>query len=430
MNNVFANEKNIGVAVSGGLDSVCLLYLCCEFAKKYNKNIVCMHVHHSLRRESDEELCFVRDLAKKLGVKFSCKKVNVPELIKTDKLGTEEAARKLRYAALKEMAFQNQVNFVCLAHHSSDQAETVLLNLLRGSGVAGAVGMKKASGMFIRPLLDMSKKQLVDFALKNKLNYVSDDSNQNLNYARNYLRLEIFPKLNVIQKKSVEHFCGFAKKMQSVEDLINSMVDLPKKLNKYSVLLSKFYENDILWTKYVYLACNLLDVYFDIEEKHIFALKKLFTQNVGKRINLPHNITAWKEQNGIVLSTKNEHNACVDFKLGQIEFDDLKIIVKNCKATKYKRNCIYADLDKIPNDAKFRTARTGDIFKKLNAPGNKKLSDYFIDKKINKRERKHIILLTEGNNVLAVLQHDVSDLIKIDKNTKNIIKIEIVEAKI
>ena len=429
MDQIFANENNIGVAVSGGLDSCCLLFLCAKYAQEKGKNLVVLHVDHCLRKESAADAKFVENLAKKYGAKFVCEKVDVKAKKSADKQTIEEAARELRYAALEKMAKKCHIQHVCLAHNANDQAETLLLHLVRGSGLKGACAMQEVAGMWVRPILHITRKELEQIAVKNNIEHVEDASNENTEYSRNYIRHNVLPQLENLQPKATEHLAGFANKMQGVFEFVEKSTPAPVAISKHEVLLS-FAEPQILFASEVHSACEYFGVFKDIEAKHIDDISALFDKQNGCQIHLPHGLVAWKTAQGVVVTDKKPKIALdeTDFLIGEMFFGGQVVCAQKTNDVVFGDG-LYADALKIPGNAVVRTARPGDRFQKLGSKGSKKLVDYFTDKKIPQHKRANVLLVASGSDILAVLGYDIADGVKIDDETEQIVKISVKGAK-
>ena len=184
------------LAVSGGADSMALADGVVQLVEEGYCKASVLHVEHGLRGEealADAEL--VRKFCEAKGLAFTCVHVDVNAYAESNKLSTEEAARKLRYAALEEKARELEADFILTAHHSDDQAETVLLKLLRGSGTEGLSGMQVRSGKILRPLLHLTREHLENYCALQNINYCYDSSNDDLHYTRNKIRRELLPYL-------------------------------------------------------------------------------------------------------------------------------------------------------------------------------------------------------------------------------------------
>lgn len=207
--NPAAGSVRLAVAYSGGLDSAVLLHLCSVYASMHQVQLVALHVHHGLSPNADQWVVHCRQRSKQLQVPFEVARI---QLGSTDGDGVEATARKKRYGALGEFCTKHQIDLLLTAHHQDDQAETILLQLLRGSGIAGLCGMQQChpapellgseSLLLARPLLDVSRADLEQYAAANQIQHIEDESNQDPRYLRNALRLKIMPVL-------VQYFPGY-----------------------------------------------------------------------------------------------------------------------------------------------------------------------------------------------------------------------------
>ncbi|MBQ8693742.1 MAG: tRNA lysidine(34) synthetase TilS [Synergistaceae bacterium] len=216
-----ANKINkinkIIIAVSGGGDSIALLWLMRAF---YHGEVIAAHVNHCIRGlEADQDEKFVKDFAAELNLKFISAKINVPELkLKAESL--EEAARRLRYEWLIESADKFDACGIALGHNRDDLAETVLFNILRGTGIRGSVGIPERRGLFFRPLLGLSRDFLREILRARNISWREDSSNQDVNISsRNFIRLELMPLIaSKINNNAVGHLASFAEEMRTMRD--------------------------------------------------------------------------------------------------------------------------------------------------------------------------------------------------------------------
>jgi tRNA(Ile)-lysidine synthase len=212
--------KNIVVALSGGIDSVVLLYY---LHAHYPDNCRAIHCNHHLSKHCDGWDEFCKDLCNKLSIPYS----NVDIFIENES-NIEENARKKRYHSLSSNLKENEV--LCTAHHQNDQAETLLLQLFRGAGVAGLASMPKSKplgkGVHYRPMLNIKKSEIIEYAKDNHLSWVEDDSNTNTNFRRNFLRLDIIPKLETVYKNLAKTLTRSAKHQSEALALIQSLAKI------------------------------------------------------------------------------------------------------------------------------------------------------------------------------------------------------------
>ena len=226
----FLIDKNIVIALSGGIDSVVLLHF---LNSHYPGNIRAVHINHNLSKHSKDWSLFCKELCHKQDVEFKSIDIN----IKTSS-NVEENARKKRYNSLKSELSKNEV--LCTAHHQEDQSETFLLQLFRGSGVAGLASMPKmksfADAFLYRPFLNISKQLIVDYATKYNLDWVEDDSNNNLNFKRNLLRLEFIPKLESDFEGVIKNISRSAYHQSEALKLINDLAKID--IEKFNLVIN------------------------------------------------------------------------------------------------------------------------------------------------------------------------------------------------
>ena len=226
----FLIDKNIVIALSGGIDSVVLLHF---LNSHYPGNIRAVHINHNLSKHSKDWSLFCKELCHKQGVEFKSIDIN----LKTSS-NVEENARKKRYNSLKSELSKNEV--LCTAHHQEDQSETFLLQLFRGSGVAGLASMPKmksfADTFLYRPFLNISKQLIVDYATKYNLDWVEDDSNINLNFKRNLLRLEFIPKLESGFEGVIKNISRSAYHQSEALKLINDLAEID--IEKFNLVIN------------------------------------------------------------------------------------------------------------------------------------------------------------------------------------------------
>ena len=221
---------NIAIALSGGLDSSALLHLAHAYAQAHGVALVAFHIHHGLSDNADAWQAHCEQACAALGVTFEARRVG---LVRKEKTGTEEAARKSRYAALGARCREHGVNLLFTAHHQDDQAETVLLQLLRGSGTAGLSGMDAANAapellanpdlVMVRPSLPASRKQLAAYVAEHGIEYINDESNDNPRFARNALRHKVMPALAEAFPGFQERFARSAQHAQSAQRLLTEL---------------------------------------------------------------------------------------------------------------------------------------------------------------------------------------------------------------
>lgn len=437
---------NIIVGFSGGADSVSLLFLLNQLKNDVDYNLTAVHINHNLRgQESLRDEKFCRDFCKTNNINLIIESVDVNKDAKTKHKSIEQSARDLRYQTFKKIKKQLNVNKLFLAHHQNDLAETVLFNIVRGTGVDGAIGIKTTNEI-CRPFLSFSKAQILEFIKNENLQSVEDSSNLISNTSRNLIRNEVTPMLEKICDKATSNIANFAECLAEDEGYFQSILPLnltKVEKNKIEIdlsVLSLHRAISIRTIKHCLKQNNWAVDVFRVNFEQILGLKN--SQN-GAKINLPHETCAYREYDKIVImkDEKNEFSefeninlpneewknpqAEFKFKLGSFEIFDNKFNIEKAKREDVVLTGAdkFADFDKIPQRAVLRTRRNGDIFVKFGG-GTKKLNDVLIDLKIPSRVRDTVVVLADDNEVLWINGFDISSKIKIDNTTKNIIKFE------
>ena len=231
--NMVNSGDGIVVGVSGGPDSMTLLYILNILKEKLNIKLYVAHINHSIRKEADEETEYVKDFCKKIDVEFFAKKVKVEEIAKELKIGTEEAGRNIRYEFFEEIAHKVGANKIATAHNLNDNAETVLMNIIRGTSVSGLKGIDKVrDGKYIRPIIECSRAEIEDYCKERNLNPRYDKSNNENIYTRNKVRNLLIPFLQKeFNPNIIEGINRLSQIATEEEKFINKVVE-----NKYEKL--------------------------------------------------------------------------------------------------------------------------------------------------------------------------------------------------
>jgi tRNA(Ile)-lysidine synthase len=213
--------QSIVVGLSGGVDSVCLLHALAAgpFANGKLARLSALHVHHAISPNANGWEDFCRRLCERLGVQYAYQRVDVPRGTRD---GLEGAARKVRHAAFAKA----DADWILLAHHRNDQAETLLFNLLRGTGTAGASAMRERTGRILRPLLPVSREEIENYARQQGLEWVEDESNADIRHSRNFLRWRIFPELELRFPAATKNLAGAAARFAETQDLLDELARL------------------------------------------------------------------------------------------------------------------------------------------------------------------------------------------------------------
>ena len=425
------SDDKIAVGVSGGADSMVLLWALLDKQKQVGFLLHVVHVNHHIRgKESDDDANFVRAFCEKKKIPCTIVDVDAKKLKADKKFTLEEAARIARYEAFEKVMKKEKLNKLFLAHHKNDQVETILMHIFRGAGLAGACGIRD-NEKIVRPLLSYSKDELLKIATEHGVKFVVDSTNEDNKYARNYVRNVVLKMIEQVYPNALNSIFDFGEKCKDVQNFIESMVKNEYFEEKTGELVLKdaAFENDlVVVSACIKKAFQKLGIFADIEKKHFDLICDLQKCAVNKSVNLPHGVVAKRTYAGIKFMTKSEikNNSMHEFVIGEIELDfygKIKTSIVSASDVVYGEGTLFVDLAKVSNDSVWRIRKIGDVFAKLGT-GSKKLNDYFTDKKIDFEKRDRLPILANDNQILVVAENDVSENVKIDGETDQIVKIE------
>ncbi len=435
-NNLVKRGDTLGIGVSGGADSMVLLHYLNEIKEKLDIDIVAITVDHSLREASSSDCQFVIDYCRQNRIRCHKFTVDAAKTAKEKNIGIEQAAREVRYGVFEALIKKGIVDKVALAHHQADQAETILLHILRGAGLSGASGMEyQRDNIYIRPMLDISKEDVLKYAYTNGIDFVEDETNSDATYSRNFIRNKIMPLLRKRWPAIDQNLVNFGKACKEDDNYILSQTSFDAILhsdkNTVSIPLTYFIYAPSVTNRMIIKALASIGLNADIERKHINLIKDLVSAENGKKIDLPHNTTAIKEYEYITIVRKVKEVITDTYKIGtgDINFANMyEFSVKRTKNFDLKPGTLLMDTKKVPQDSVWRVRQKGDMFEKFGG-GTKPLRTYLIDKKIPTRLRDTLPVLASGNQILCILGVEISDSVKIDKNTKMAYAVSVKKSK-
>lgn len=421
--NLIVNGDKIAVALSGGSDSMALLNYMLSLSKKFEITVIALNVEHGIRGESSiRDTEFVKDYCSKHNVELLTYSVDSLKKADQEKLSVEQAARILRYECFFDAINSKKCTKVATAHHLDDNTESVLFNLFRGTGVKGATGIERNfNDKIIRPFLTVKKEDIQDYVIKNNIPYVTDDTNFCCDYTRNALRLKVIPEIKKLFPKMQDGLLRFAEILKDDDDFleIESKKILNLSCDKAEITIPC---HRALFSRATISALKSLGIKKDYEKVHVDDAYSLISKQNGSSINLPLGITAIREYDKIVFYKQStDALPTIPFSIANFSFGESELEVNKVTAPDLKSG-FYLDLDKIPVDTVIRTRKDGDVFTKFGG-GTKSLGDFLTDKKIPLKGRDSLALLACKNDVLAIFGVAISDKVKIDDNTKNIIQL-------
>lgn len=463
LNTMLERGDRIVVGVSGGADSVCLLYVLNELKEKLGITLIVVHINHSIRGEDAlRDQLYVEELSEKLGLIHYSFKKEVRKLAKKEGLSEEEAGRKARYDTFLEVCKLHKCNKIAIAHNKNDNAETVLFHLFRGSGIKGLSGIdavrviqtENGGITLIRPLLCVSRQEIEDYLRLKEITYCTDQTNFSNDYSRNKIRNLILPvAADEINRNTVQHITEAADQLKCIERYLDQLTiqrfqDLvSEKDHRLIISAEKLKNEDIIIQRgivrkiFEYLTGKLKD----IEAKHIEQVLDLCGKQVGKQVHLPYGMVAVREYNDISIylmaeaSNPDDRQSDISISLlvpGRIFLPDInkiietEIIPRNENITIPKNSCIkWFDYDKIENAVVIRYRNEGDYIQINRSGGNKKLKDYFIDRKIPKEERDRCMLVADGSHIMWLIGYGdrISEKYKVEDETKRILLMKLID---
>ena len=441
--------ERVVVALSGGPDSVALLTVLAPIAKALDLSLIIAHFNHGLRgTESDEDERFSRDLSEKMGLAFVSGKM---DQIKGKKgISPEDFYRRKRYDFLNKISEDYQAQKIALGHNLQDQAETVLLNILRGSGLEGLKGfLPMRDGKFIRPLIEISRREIISFLNEAGIPYRQDSSNKNNKYLRNQVRSELIPYLKeTFNPKIEENLAQMAEILRTEDEFIRQHVAHALKSSvierQQDRILLKIAEiNKLHPAIRLRLFKTLLESLSPAKNGFSFIHIK-FLDNLaqkcesGKIIVLPLGIEARREYDNLILERKKVCPKQMKCKYtmnipGSVYFEERNITIRSELTTKENvdfsgKNEVYLDLDKLQQPLILRNRRDGDWFQPLGMQGQQKIKNLFIDHKIPRSKRDEIMLFVDNISVIWIENMHFNDRVKITAETKNVLKLKIMDS--
>jgi tRNA(Ile)-lysidine synthase len=433
--NLFSPKDKLLLAVSGGVDSVVLFELC----KQAGYGFIIAHCNFQLRGvENDRDEKFVKELGKKYQVEVLVKKFETEKYATENKLSTQEAARKLRYDWFEELIDQltdKPINYLITAHHADDNIESLLMNFFRGTGLHGLTGIPASNNYIRRPLLEIPKDELIEFANANKLEYVEDSSNQSSKYTRNFFRNEILPAISKVYPRVKENLHDNISRFKEIENLYQLTVgELKKKICKRK-------GNEIhVPVKQLMAFNNRALIYeiispFDFHEKQVDEVIKLANSESGKYIQSPENsYRIIRHRHWFIISpvlATDSTNIIFDKKEKEINFSSGKLCIETTSNLKPQTLNSEATLDlkEISFPLLLRKWKTGDYFYPLGMKKKKKLSRFFIDLKLSKTEKEKVWVIESGQRIAWVVGYRIDDRFKITNKTKSVLKLNLQSVK-
>jgi tRNA(Ile)-lysidine synthase len=431
-------KQTVLLAVSGGIDSMVMLHAFRQLSKYIDITVVVVHVNHQLRsRESDEDEEFVIEKCAKLGIAVFVERINVIKYADEHKFSKQAAARILRYESFEKIRQQTHAHVVATAHHADDNAETVMLNIMRGTGIHGLAGIpvKRNTGFIIRPLLFATRNEIQSYAGKNKIEYRNDSSNKSLKYRRNLLRQNILPVLVKSTPNIVRTLNIVAAEMRNVSEKLHIITDkallslVHKDPQGYIMLDVKKLESEpeFLWNEIFIELLHRMNI--EPTEKKVDALYGFCKLPTGRIIELSGDISAYRDREYIVFKQSDEHLSDIrNIELGKIyEYQGHRFTISNPGPVPAvfsdTREVEYIDAERLGQQLVLRPWRSGDWFIPIGMKARKKLSDFFTDQKVPRFMKMSIPVLESDGTIVWICGKRLDNRFKLTEHTRTAIRL-------
>ena len=442
-------EDHVLLGLSGGGDSVCLFHMLLALQKETSFSLKAVHVHHGIRQEAEEDKNFVENLCLEHGISCETYYENVREYAGKQGLSEEEAGRILRYRDFRKSlenwgttgAFK-----IATAHHMDDQAETILFQLFRGSGLTGLCGIRNKREEIIRPLLCITRKEIECYLQEKNLAYCHDQTNDQDHYARNKIRHHILPYADQeICQGATEHIGSTAEILQEADTYIQKQVQqaasrmMKQRDKKVSISIPLLKKEDPFLQKQLllYALTSVAEGRKDVGHGHIQSILKLIEKEGNGRLSLPHATTVRKEYDSLWMYSEQEiEPAALEwcYETEMISLED-KEKIEQCFGSEWGEQipeCIpektytkWFDYDRINSDLVRRHRMQGDYLTINDVYGRKSLKEYMIENKIPREQRDRLWVFADGSHIVWIPGYRISTYYKVTKETKRILQITI-----
>ena len=415
---LFIREEKLILGISGGADSVCLMHVFLELGYSFEL----AHCNFNLRgEESDADEYFVKDLAKEHQLKVHIKQFDTLVYAAENKISTQMAARDLRYAWFEKLRIKSNAKYLAIAHHANDDVETFFINLVRGSGLKGFLGIKEKNNAIVRPLLSVSRLEIEQYLKDRGLVFREDSSNASVKYLRNKIRHELIPLLAQMNPSIQQTVKDEMRILDDVAHIYASKVEEVRK----DLTQEK---NGIVQLEIsALLALNPLHSYlYELLSAYGFyaveAISKALQGQSGKQFfSSTHQLVVDREN--IFISLLNKENEVFEITEKTISLVyplEINFKVMADKTIIYDNNIAQLDVEKLKFPLTLRKWKEGDKFMPLGMKKFKKLSDFFIDSKFSIIDKQEQWLLCSGVDIVWVLGCRIDERYKLESNTKKV----------
>lgn len=426
--NLIENNSKLLIALSGGPDSVFALHFFHQFKNKYKAELIAAHVNHNLRgNDSEQDQIFCEKICNELKIPIFIKSVEVEKFARKNNQSIEEAARNLRYNFFEEISNHEKVDYIITAHNSDDNTETILLNLIKGTGLSGLSGIPVKRGKIVRPILSLSKKEIVEFLELNKINFRIDKSNYENDFERNKLRNIVIPEIEKINPSLNSTLRNFSNNISSINIFIQQETEkvfkkfVKKNENQFIVNQKLFQRENVLISSLIIKKLFEDHLKISFTSKDSDKVKNLVFQQKGTTIKLKNSVKVMREDESLIFFTEEKlFTDEIEIRLNSSqEIGNYEISIE--EVNEFNENTNFSEIisgDKTEDIFILRRWKIGDKFIPLGMKNFKKISDFLTDKKVKSSSKKNHLILTNRNEIVYVFGLRIDERYKLTKNTK------------
>ena len=433
--NLLEENDNVLVGLSGGPDSVFLLHFLKKYSKKLKITVGAVHINHILRgKEADKDEKFCKKLSEKLSVSFFSVKKNIKSVALEEKISIEEAGRKIRYKEFDEISVKEGYIKIATAHNADENAETVLLNLIKGAGLRGLSGIPPSRSKIIRPILILTKQEILKYLEHHKIKYRTDLTNLTDDAERNFLRNRVIPLIKKKLNPSLSNtLLKSSEVFRNIDNLVKKKIDeasdmlVTEKEDYISLSLKEFskieneYRSEFL--RFIFNEKFGIQISFDDCSKILSLLKK----QTGKSVQVTDRITVLKERTDLIIRKEKIKK---DFETSTLSIDESikinnkELSIKEVRTNKKKfssdKNLEFISGDSITPNFIIRRWESGDRFYPLGMKGSKKVSDFLNEQKIQSFKKREQMVLLNQDRIVWVLGLRLDERFRVTPETKKV----------
>ncbi len=456
---MISSGDKVIVGVSGGADSVCLLFMLLEWSKVIPLDIIVAHINHGIRKEAACDADYVKSLCESHNIPFYQEEIDVLQKASDEKISEEEAGRMVRYEVFERAAQLYGATKIAVAHNNNDRAETMLFHLFRGSGITGLSSIRPKRDHIIRPILCLERKEIETCLNQREIAYCLDYTNEQDTYTRNRIRHHILPYAEQeVAGGCVSHMGKTADMLMEIDEYLeeqtqvayNQCVTLGSEAHSkcYIIAIEEFQKcHNVIQKRLLFrLVKSITPNHQNISNTHIMDAMTLFTKEGNRIFSLPHSIRCRREYENVIIQQQQEINnfggiISQTIDLEQILQGNQEFLIENygkivfsiiscdkledIPSNQYTK---WFDYDKMKKSLMLRTRQTGDYISIRGQNSDiihKTVKDYMLSEKIPREQRQQILLLTENSHVIWVVGHRISEYYKVNRNTKRVLQVQL-----